>query len=346
MSLPRNKRGEKLASDSGNDMAKVEGLNLRGSRYYVRILIPDDLQKVYGKARVNLSLNTSDRKAATLLATLRRAEWLAGFDAKRSELNPSPVDAITPDMAALLAARVRAGALAGDDLLRDDIKTLADMARVRRQMSPLSIPEGPLSVSRVDDLSGATEEEREALAGLNAFLDGKAAVSLAGRNLAAVLPIVQAEAAKLGVSFDPKTPGAREALLLALNAYRTARREVTLRDAGEVVPTPKIEAPKTSRAKPPTLRDVYDRWKKSGDAPRSDDSIAVYDRALRQFEGQHKGITLDGITREMGDTYRTWLRENCNTSKTARDRLTNIKSARRQLFRALGVNYLERCSRA
>ncbi len=307
-------------------MAKVEGLNLRGSRYYVRIVIPDDLQKAYGKARVNLSLGTSDRKAATLLATLRRAEWLAGFDAKRSELNPSPVDAITPDMAALLATRVRAVALAGDDLLRDDLKTLADMARVRRQMSPLIIPEGPQSVSRVDDLSGATEEEREALAGLNAFLDGKAAVSLAGRNLAAVLPIVQAEAAKLGVLFDPKTPGAREALLLALNAYRTARREATHRDAGEVVPTPKVETPKAGKAKPPTLRDVYDRWKKSGDATRSDDSIAVYDRALRQFEGQHKGITLEAITREMGDTYRTWLRENCNTSKTARDRLTNIKS--------------------
>lgn len=316
-------------------MAKVEGLNLRVSRYYVRIVIPDDLRKAYGKARVNLSLGTSDRKAATLLATLRRAEWLAGFDAKRSELNPSPVDAITPDMAALLAARVRAVALGGDDLVRDDLKTLADMARVRRQMSPLSIPEGPQSVSRVDDLSGATEEEREALAGLNAFLDGKAAVSLAGRNLAAVLPIVQAEAARLGVSFDPKTPGAREALLLALNAHRTARREATHRDAGEVVPTPKVEAPKTSKVKPPTLRDVYDRWKKSGDAPRSDDSIAVYDRALRQFEGQHNGVTLEAITREMGDTYRTWLRENCNTSKTARDRLTNIKSLLKYAHEAL-----------
>lgn len=307
-------------------MAKVEGLNLRGSRYYVRIVIPDDLQRAYGKARVNLALGTSDRKAATLLATLRRAEWMAGFDAKRSELNPSPVDAITPDMGALLAARVRAVVLAGDDSLRDDLKTLADMARVRRQISPLSIPERPQSLPRVDDLSGATVGEREALSGLNAFLDGKAAVSLAGRNLAAVLPIVQAESAKLGVSFDPKTPGAREALLLALNAHRTARREVTLRDAGEVVPTPKVEAPKTSKAKPPTLRDVFDRWKKSGDAPRSDDSIAVYDRALRQFEGQHKNTSLQAITREMGDTYRTWLRENCNTSKTARDRLTNIKS--------------------
>ncbi|MGJ7496329.1 DUF6538 domain-containing protein [Variovorax sp. RT4R15] len=307
-------------------MAKVEGLNLRGSRFYVRVVIPNDLRKVYGKASVNPSLGTSDRRDATLLATLKRAEWLAEFEAKRSELNPSPVDFITPDMAALLAARVRAVALAGDDSLRDDFKTLADMARVRRQMSPLSIPEGPQSLPRVDDLSGATEEEREALSGLNAFLDGKAAVSLAGRNLAAVLPIVHAEAAKLGVSFNPKTPGARDALLLALNAHRTARREATHKDAGEVVPTPKVEAPKASKAKPPTLRDVFDRWKKSGDAPRSDDSVAVYDRALRQFEGQHKGITLEAITREMGDTYRTWLRDNCNTSKTARDRLTNIKS--------------------
>lgn len=130
------------------------------------------------------------------------------------------------------------------------------------------------------------------------------------------------------MSFDVKTPGARDALLVCLRAYRTAHKEVTLRDAGEVIDTPvvltKHEALKP--AKPRTLRDVYDKWKGSGDSPRSADSIAAYDRALKQFEGQHRGHALDAITREIGDTYRTWLRENCTTPKTARDRLTAIKS--------------------
>jgi integrase len=314
-------------------MAKVEGLNLRGSRFYVRIVIPDDLQKVYGKARVNLALGTSDRREATLLATLKRGEWLAEFEEKRSELAPSAIDLVTSELAALLAERVRAFVLAEDDRVRSDLPLLAEMVHVRRELGrreahPLRIPQWEPTEPRIDDLSGATEEERKELEGLNAYLDGKAAVSLAGRNLSEVLALVQAEAAKLGVSFDPKTPGARDALLACLKAYRTAHKEVTLRDAGEVVDTPVVLTTRKAlkAAKAPTLRDVYDRWKTSGDSARSDDSIAAYDRALKQFEGQHKGIHLDAITREIGDTYRTWLRENCATPKTARDRLTAIKS--------------------
>ena len=63
--------------EQGNDMAKVEGLHLRGSRWYVRILVPKDLQAAFGKSRLNLSLGTSDRREATLQATLKRAHWLA-----------------------------------------------------------------------------------------------------------------------------------------------------------------------------------------------------------------------------------------------------------------------------
>lgn len=50
------------------------------------------------------------------------------------------------------------------------------------------------------------------------------------------------------------------------------------------------------------------------------------DRALTQFEGQHPKMTLEGITRDMGDAYRAWLRKECKTPKTAKDRLTAIKS--------------------
>jgi len=314
-------------------MAKVEGLNRRGSRFFVRIVIPIDLQKVYGKSRVNIALGTSDLREATLLGTIRRAEWLAEFEAKRCELAPSAVDAVTPELAALLAERVRAFVLADDDRVRSDLPLLAEMVHIRRELSRLKanrlrIPQWETTEPRIDDLTGATDEERRELADLNAYLDGKASIALAGGNLAAVLPLAQAEAAKLGVSFDAKTPGARAALAACLKAYRIAHREVTLRDAGDVIDTPVIlTTPAAVKpAKPRTLRDVYDRWKKSGDKPRSPDSIVVYDRALKQFEAQHKGLALADITREIGDTYRTWLWENCNTTKTARDRLTNIKS--------------------
>lgn len=317
-------------------MAKVEGLNLRGLQYYVRVIVPDDLKATYGKVRVNLSLGTSDRRAATLLATIKRAEWLADFEAKRSELKPSSVAVISPQLAALLAERVRAAVLKQDDALRSDLPVLADLARVRREIasqlgSGLRIPTGqqaqpPLQPPRLDDLTGMTPEELETLAGLNAFLDGNAAVALASGNLATVLPIVQAEGRSVGVSFTAKTPGAREALLLSLKAYRVAHRERTLRDAGEAIDTPVVVTTAPASLMPRTLRDVYERWQLSGDSARSADSIAAYGRALKQFEAQHPGTALEAITREMGDKYRNWLRAECNTSKTARDRLTAVKS--------------------
>ena len=322
-------------------MAKPPGCFQRGSVWYIKIIIPPDLAASYGRSRVVLSLGTSDRKAAYLLATLKRAEWVADFEAKRSALNAVPATVITPEMGALLADLVRAQVLADDDRVRHDVALLAEMVHIRGELKRrarnfLIIPKWDLPVPRIDDLSGSTEDERRELAELNAYLDGNAAVALAGGNLKVVLPLVQEHAKSLGVTFDPKTPGAVEALRLCLQAYRKAHHELTLRDAGAVIPTPvvaaKLPAPKPS---PKTLRDVFERWKDSGDKPRMADTIKAMDRALTQFEGQHPKVTLEGITRDMGDAYRAWLRKECKTPKTARDRLTAIKSLLKYAHRDL-----------
>lgn len=325
-------------------MAKVAGLHLRGSRWYVRILIPKDLKEAYGTSRADIALGTSDRKEAALLATLKRAEWGNAFEAKRSALNATPATAITPDMGAVLADLVRAQVLANDERVRHDVALLAEMVHIRgelkrRARAPLTIPRWDLPEPRIDDLSGATEEERLELADLNAYLDGNAAIALAGGNLKAVLPLVQEHARSLGVTFDAQTPGARAALLLCLQAYRKAHHELTLRDAGAVVPTPvvaaKLPAQLQQQQTPKTLRDVFDRWKVSSDKPRTDDTLKAMARALVHFERQHPKVTLEGITRDMGDRYRAWLRENSNTPKTARDRLTAIKSLLKYACREL-----------
>lgn len=66
-------------------MATVEGLNLRGTRFYLRVLIPEDLQAAYGgKTRVNLSLRTDDRATAVLKGLRTKAQWLEEFAAMRS----------------------------------------------------------------------------------------------------------------------------------------------------------------------------------------------------------------------------------------------------------------------
>ncbi len=295
-------------------MAQVEGLNLRGSRYYVRIVIPDELRDAYGKQRVNIALGTSDRREATLLATLKRAEWLAEFEAKRAARNPSAVASVAPELAALLADMVRVHVLAEDDRVRSDVALLAEMVHVRQELdlraeNPLRIPQWTPSKAREDDLTGLTAEEAQELASLNAYLDGNAAMAMAGGNLKAVLPLVQEQAAKLGIHLDAKTPGARDALVVCLKAFRKAHREKTLRDAGEVVdtppmPTPVLPKPATQQDKPKTLRDVFDRWSRSGVAPRSADSIKAMERALKQFEVQHPGVPLSGISRGMGDLSR------------------------------------------
>lgn len=322
------------------DMAStLTGLNLRGTRWYINIVIPPDLRQVYGRRAMNLALETSDRREATARGTMKRAEWLAEFAAKRRELKPESLAVITPELAQELALRVRARVLRQDDALRDDAAILAPFtdavkAADHRGRTALCIGGSTPYRPPLRDTSpgaGLSDDDAETLAGLNALLDARAGADLAKRRRAAVLPLVRFEALKLGIAFDPNGEGAQEALAACLLAYRKARQEAAKRDAGEAIETPAV--PHTSqpittvaKAKARTLRDVYDKWKVSGDKARSTDSLAVYDRALKQFEGQHRGLALADITREIGDTYRTWLRENCNTTKTARDRLTNIKS--------------------
>ena len=177
-----------------------------------------------------------------------------------------------------------------------------------------------------DALEGLREKEAYELAGLNEYLSKTSAISLSRRNLVTVLPLVQAEAVSLGFTFTPATPGAREALQESLQAYRTALHEVTLRDAGEVIETPVASATGPASTKPPTLRDVYDRWTTSGDSPRSADSIAACQRALVLYETFAPDKPLRAITREQGDTFRGWLREKSATAKTARGRFTYLKS--------------------
>ena len=271
----------------------LTGLNLRGTRWYINIVVPPDLREVYGKRAMNLALGTSDRREATIRGTMIRAEWLAKFDAKRRELKPEPLAVITPELARELALRVRARVLRQDEALRDEAAILAPFtdaikAGEHRGRTALSIGGSTPYNPPLRDTSpgaGLHDEDAETLAGLNALLDARAGADLAKRRRAAVLPLVRFEALKLGLAFDPNAEGAQDALRACLTAYRKARQEATLRDIGEAIETPVV--PRTSRpliavaqAKARTLRDVYDKWKVSGEKDRSADSLAVYDLSL------------------------------------------------------------------
>ncbi|OGB66881.1 MAG: hypothetical protein A3G29_10220 [Burkholderiales bacterium RIFCSPLOWO2_12_FULL_64_99] len=121
-------------------MAKPPGLFLRGARWCVRIIIPRDLTEVYGKTRADIALNTSDRPEVGLLATLKRTEWGADFEAKRSALNPVLAVAITSEVGAVLSDLIRAPVLADDERVRHDVRLLTGgrLTAAPRRHDPLS----------------------------------------------------------------------------------------------------------------------------------------------------------------------------------------------------------------
>lgn len=124
--------------------------------------------------------------------------------------------------------------------------------------------------------------------------------------------------------------------------HATQRRALILYPTAITTDTAPAAATTGAAAGPPagmlTLRAVYRRWIKSK-ATRSTDSIAACGRALNLFEEFTGKLTLDWITRDVGDGFRAWLQEpeRGTTSKTARDRFTWVKSLLKYAHRDLGL---------
>ncbi len=318
-------------------MAKLPGLYPREGVYQLRVMVPKDLRAAYaGKTRLTFSLSTGNHREAARLGAAKRAEVLEEFDRKLKELNAQKLEKVTPELSRQLAERIAANVLSSDDKVRDDPKVRAlllgitDMVSARA-LSALTIGGAPGAVKQrqpatmAEALAGITEEEAAQLVELNATVSGQAASKLARRDRAAILPIVEREARKLGFIFDPEAPGAPEALLEALQAYRRAWLDVTRRDAGEVVETPLPAQPRAGSTKTMRLREAYERWKDSS-TDRSSDSVAACGRAVTLYEQSTGDPPLTQLTREQGDAFRAFLLKQGTTPKTAHDRLTWVKS--------------------
>jgi integrase len=99
------------------------------------------------------------------------------------------------------------------------------------------------------------------------------------------------------------------------------------------LPVEVTEAPPSG----PILRDIYTRWKAS--KTRSADSLSNCLRAVTLYELFTGNPPITLLTREQGDGFRTWLQhpDRKTTSKTARDRLTWVKSVLNFAARDLGL---------
>lgn len=319
-----------------DDMTKrAPGVHLRSgsSVWQWKIKTPTELRSLYSSEWAHrCSLRTSDLSVANLLAAGLQADWLARFDEQRKTLNPQRVEIVTPAMGKLLADRVSASILGMDEKLRNEPETARLLLEATR---PFGIPNGlaigpyepprPVSDSApLDPLEGMPLDLLLELGDINEAINRQAKVEMATQRVAAILPRVKQEALALGLEFDPKAPGAMDALRECLKAYRKAWQAVSERDAGEVVETP--EAPTLvamKQAKPMFLRDVLPQWKES--KARRPQTVKAAESALAMYEKATGNPPLNALTRAQGVECRAWLLKQGVSSKTARDRFDYIK---------------------
>lgn len=330
-------------------VAKLTGLFQRGTVWWLRVMIPLDLRPAYGgRTKIVQSLDTTDRRDADRKGSARRAALLQEFEDKRRELNPQPVAHIGPELAETLAQGIRARLLRWDDALRSEPATAetwlrfaegfsaAAMSTVRLGGPPaapaLPSPAELEELARRSPLDGLEPRQLRRLAEVNLEAEAAGGAALAARRLSHVVPLADAEARRLGLLIDWKTPEARPLLLACLKAYRAALGAIVQRDEGHDVDTP-AEPAKAREKAPKRLRDVFELWKAA--KRRKEDAVQACERALSAFESQCGDPPVSKITRTMGNEFRAWLVKQEISSKTAHDRITWVKSLLRFASRDL-----------
>lgn len=349
------------------------GLFIRGTVYWLRVIVPKDLQKTYSKTRIEESLGTSDLQEASLKGTRRRAEWLEEFEARRKALNPQKLESITPDMVQALAEAGRRGILQRDQNMREGkdgaFKALrkgireAEERRQHQHIPRINVPNSGWptleELPELVPLGGVSEWEAEVVSEVNTSRLEEAQKNIARGNLLYFLPPLQSDAIAMGFTVTTETEGLKEALEAYTQSYLQALQEATQRDAGELIPTPSTPpiatAPKAAARLPigvddaaaitadagaaapgSTLMEVYGRWLKKESRTKSTEQ--AYKLAVAWCEQcLGKPLHLQQLTRAQGDTFRAWLQEPERkiSPKTARDRLTAIKTLLRYAHRDL-----------
>lgn len=311
-----------------------------GSRNWQwKIKTPDDLRDVYPSEWAHRqSLGTADLSAANLQAVNLRASWLARFEDDRRARRAQPAEKITPEMADVLAQRVAVNVLAGDDLIRKDpakaqvLGTLlhavksAHLSKLTIGGAALPLPE--VLSAELDPWDGIPAELLKILSDANAGVDMVAATQKASEKVSAIEARAYAEARQLGFTFDRKTPGARDALLKCLSAYREAWKSVRARDAGEVVPTPPLPTAKSvERTRPTLLDDMRGVWERA-DPDRKPDTLRKMDQACRLLAEFLKvpSVPMAEVAESQADDFKSWLLGRGVAPKTAKDHLGCIKA--------------------
>lgn len=342
-----------------NEVAKPIGLNRhKGRSPQIRIWVPIDLQPHYGGRKdFRISLGRVSPAEAKAKAHRIRAEKEQEFQAKRRELllAAQPLQDITPELAQVVAQGVYTEGLREDDMAREAPQVLAALQELAEVSADSAVVGAMLSIggkkpsraAQGASTDGMSDEAAAVLADLNAMKEGQAALDLARRRLSAVQPVADRVARKLGLAVDWSTDAGRAALRLSLEHYRKAWKDRGARDQGEAIPTPApMLAPVGGLAgglpKPSArhrLRDVFDKWKTSGDNP-SAATIRKKEVAVRFFEQFTQDTPIEALTPEMGSEFAGWLVTKCKAEKTAKDHLDAVKSLLNRATKQGGLGWL------
>ncbi|MFZ7338340.1 DUF6538 domain-containing protein, partial [Comamonas jiangduensis] len=347
-------------------MATVEGLNQRGSRFSLLVLIPKDLRASYeGKAKINLALGTSDKAEAVRKGLRLRAQWLEEFESKRKALNPQRLESITPEMMQALAEAGRRGVLQRDQYMRDGkdgaFKALRKgirgaEGRQQRQIPRIRMPNPrgwptPEELPELVPLGGISEWEASVVSEVNTSRLEEARKNIARGNLLYFLPLLQWDAQAMGFTVTMETEGLKEALQAYTKSYLQALQDVTQKDAGELisidshlpissmpkattrlstgVPAVAVTAGAGAAGAPEgqTLQDIHALWLKA--SPKTHDTAQASSRALSLAE-ECLGAPLyvQQVTRAQGNTFKAWLQEPARgfSQKTAKNQLMYVNS--------------------
>lgn len=320
-------------------MTRFPGVHRRAdsNKYQFVLKPPKDLQHHFdGQWAVRCSLGTADLREANDKARALQAEWALKFEALRKADNPQPVP-MNAALASSIAAEVRRWVLEADDNMRAFPEVPRALAARQERARVLALAEeladsplaevlpprlfntsltigghgvpardaAPTSAPGADPFGGLTESQHEAIARLHAADEGQAAVDLARRNLRAALPLADAVAKSMGLVIEWTDEAGKAALLECLKAYRTAMRDLTRRDAGEVIETPAIQPRAIATAPQPaapgghSFQQVFEAWRDAKPGrPRK--SLMTYEAAARKLEALLPRRTVESLTPEDG----------------------------------------------
>lgn len=334
-------------------MAKPLGLaRPKGRNPQVRIIIPVDLREDFGGRRdFRISLGTLTGADAQAEAHRLRATHEADFQARRKARNapqPVPVE-ITPDLADSIAEAVYAAEMAQDDELRESVQGITALSELAALVPVpgvgLRLDEGKMGNFPTEQApraaqtrqavhgEGLSDASAQVLADLNALIEAGAAVDLARRRTAVVLPQVQAVTKAAGAAIDWNSEGGRHALRKSLEARRRAKADRARRDLGEMIPTPAPPALSVSAApgmatptpqKIRTLRDVLEPWKNIKRPVKSTEAKVAY--AVSLWEKCFGPVALESLTKAQGAEFTAFLLQECKAEKTAKDHLNSVKA--------------------